>query len=71
MTTDHKPDNSDEEERINKAGGTVMRKAGIMRVVWTRPVRSFSGPLNDTPTESIAFLAVARSLGIVWLKKFF
>lgn len=64
LTVDHKPDNLTEEERINKAGGTIMRKAGVMRVVWTRPLKNHVGPARrSTPTESVAFLSVARSLG--------
>lgn len=67
LTVDHKPDNLTEEERINKAGGMVMRKSGVMRVVWTRPLKGHTGPIRrSTPTESIAFLAVARSLGDLW-----
>ena len=67
LTVDHKPDNLDEEERISKAGGMVMRKSGVMRVVWTRPLKGHIGPVRrSTPTESIAFLAVARSLGDLW-----
>lgn len=67
LTVDHKPDNLNEEERINKAGGMVMRKSGVMRVVWTRPLKGHVGPVRrSTPTESIAFLAVARSLGDLW-----
>lgn len=64
LTVDHKPDNFYEEERINRAGGMVMKKSGVMRVVWTRPLKGHIGPVRrSTPTESIAFLAVARSLG--------
>uniref|UniRef100_A0A158R3V0 PPM-type phosphatase domain-containing protein n=1 Tax=Syphacia muris TaxID=451379 RepID=A0A158R3V0_9BILA len=67
LTVDHKPDNLTEEERINKAGGTIMRKAGVMRVVWTRPLKNHVGPARrSTPTESVAFLSVARSLGDLW-----
>lgn len=64
LTIDHKPDNFLEESRISKAGGMVMKKSGVTRVVWTRPVRGHVGPVRrSTPTESIAFLAVARALG--------
>ncbi|KAL4002347.1 Protein phosphatase 2C family protein [Acanthocheilonema viteae] len=67
LTIDHKPDNSLEVQRINSAGGTVMKKSGVTRVVWTRPVRGHVGPVRrSTPTESIAFLAVARALGDLW-----
>lgn len=64
LTVDHKPDNSLEVQRINSAGGMVMKKSGVTRVVWTRPIRGHVGPVRrSTPTESIAFLAVARALG--------
>ncbi|VDK76258.1 unnamed protein product [Onchocerca ochengi] len=67
LTVDHKPDNSLEVQRINSAGGMVMKKSGVTRVVWTRPVRGHVGPVRrSTPTESIAFLAVARALGDLW-----
>ncbi|CAG9537509.1 unnamed protein product [Cercopithifilaria johnstoni] len=67
LTIDHKPDNSLEVQRINSAGGMVMKKSGVTRVVWTRPVRGHVGPVRrSTPTESIAFLAVARALGDLW-----
>ncbi|VDK83715.1 unnamed protein product [Litomosoides sigmodontis] len=67
LTIDHKPDNSIEVQRINSAGGMVMKKSGVTRVVWTRPVRGHVGPVRrSTPTESIAFLAVARALGDLW-----
>lgn len=39
-----------------------MRKSGIKRVVWTRPVRTENGE-KTAGMESIAFLAVARALG--------
>ncbi|VDM96253.1 unnamed protein product [Thelazia callipaeda] len=67
LTTDHKPDNSIEEKRISNAGGSVMKKSGVTRVVWTRPLRGHIGPIHrSTPTENIAFLAVARALGDLW-----
>ncbi|KHN87366.1 Protein phosphatase 1D [Toxocara canis] len=67
LTVDHKPDSAEEEQRINGAGGMIMRKSGVMRVVWTRPIRGHVGPVRrSTPTESIAFLAVARALGDLW-----
>ncbi|KAM3723982.1 Protein phosphatase 1D [Dirofilaria immitis] len=67
LTVDHKPDNFLEVQRINSAGGMVMKKSGVTRVVWTRPVRGHVGPVRrSTPTESIAFLAVARALGDLW-----
>uniref|UniRef100_A0A915ANL2 PPM-type phosphatase domain-containing protein n=1 Tax=Parascaris univalens TaxID=6257 RepID=A0A915ANL2_PARUN len=67
LTVDHKPDSAMEEQRINGAGGMIMRKSGVMRVVWKRPIRGHIGPVRrSTPTESIAFLAVARALGDLW-----
>ncbi|KIH54206.1 protein phosphatase 2C [Ancylostoma duodenale] len=45
----------------------VALKSGVARVVWTRPLKHHTGPVRrSTPTESIPFLAVARSLGDVW-----
>uniref|UniRef100_A0A1I7X346 PPM-type phosphatase domain-containing protein n=1 Tax=Heterorhabditis bacteriophora TaxID=37862 RepID=A0A1I7X346_HETBA len=42
-------------------------KSGVTRVVWTRPLKGRAGPVRrNSPTESIPFLAVARSLGDVW-----
>lgn len=42
----------------------VAEKCGVVRVVWTRPIKGHSGPVRrSTPTERIPFLAVARSLG--------
>ena len=37
MTKDHKPDCSEELARIREAGGKVVEKAGVPRVVWYRP----------------------------------
>uniref|UniRef100_A0A0K0DMU5 PPM-type phosphatase domain-containing protein n=1 Tax=Angiostrongylus cantonensis TaxID=6313 RepID=A0A0K0DMU5_ANGCA len=58
LTVDHKPESEDEQARIRIAGGSVALKSGVARVVWTLR--------RSTPTESIPFLAVARSLGDVW-----
>uniref|UniRef100_A0A1I8B0E8 PPM-type phosphatase domain-containing protein n=1 Tax=Meloidogyne hapla TaxID=6305 RepID=A0A1I8B0E8_MELHA len=67
LTEDHKPEKHSERERIEKAGGAVATKAGIVRVIWKRPVRGHRGPVRrSTSTESIPFLAVARSLGDFW-----
>ncbi|WKY02672.1 hypothetical protein Q1695_016160 [Nippostrongylus brasiliensis] len=67
LTVDHKPESEDEQTRIRIAGGSVALKSGVARVVWTRPMKHHTGPVRrSTPTESIPFLAVARSLGDVW-----
>ncbi|KJH48184.1 protein phosphatase 2C [Dictyocaulus viviparus] len=67
LTVDHKPESEDEQARIRVAGGSVALKSGVARVVWTRPLKHHAGPIRrSTPTESIPFLAVARSLGDVW-----
>lgn len=67
LTVDHKPESEDEQARIRIAGGSVALKSGVARVVWTRPLKHHTGPVRrSTPTESIPFLAVARSLGDVW-----
>jgi serine/threonine protein phosphatase PrpC len=67
LTKDHKPDSPEEKERISKAGGEVMNKSGVERVVWFRPKNGHKGPIRrSTNIDKIPFLAVARSLGDLW-----
>ncbi|KAK6620636.1 hypothetical protein RUM43_010929 [Polyplax serrata] len=67
LTQDHKPENPAEFERIHQAGGMVVQKSGVPRVVWHRPRLSHKGPLTrSTHIDQIPFLAVARSLGDLW-----
>lgn len=56
--------------RIQDAGGKVVWKAGVPRVVWNRPKIGHQGPvLRSTHIDEIPFLAVARSLGNMFVKK--
>jgi len=67
FTEDHKPDCPLEKKRIEEAGGKVLNKAGVDRVVWYRPTQGHQGPIRrSTHFEEIPFLAVARSLGDLW-----
>lgn len=67
LTKDHKPENKQEMTRIQRAGGKVMTKSGVHRVVWNRPQIGHQGPVRrSTPMDEIPFLAVARSLGDFW-----
>lgn len=68
LTQDHKPESTEEKQRILLAGGKVMSKAGVPRVVWHRPktVCPQGRTLRSTKTEEIPFLAIARSLGDLW-----
>lgn len=37
LTVDHKPESTEEKNRIIKSGGKVVIKSGVPRVVWNRP----------------------------------
>ncbi|XP_032667479.1 uncharacterized protein LOC116842401 isoform X2 [Odontomachus brunneus] len=53
--------------RIQDAGGKVISKSGVPRVVWNRPRIGHKGPVRrSTHMDEIPFLAVARSLGDLW-----
>ena len=53
--------------RIEGAGGKVVNKSGVPRVVWNRPRVGHQGPVRrSTPIDEIPFLAVARALGDLW-----
>ena len=42
----------------------MVAKAGVQRVVWSRPKVNHKGPVRrSTQIDKIPFLAVARSLG--------
>jgi len=67
LTRDHKPESVEESERICQAGGKVVCKSGVPRVVWNRPKMGHKGPVRrSTHIDEIPFLAVARSLGDLW-----
>ncbi|XP_056267729.1 protein phosphatase 1D-like isoform X2 [Pseudoliparis swirei] len=72
ITQDHKPELPKEKERIERLGGSVMKKSGVNRVVWKRPRLTHNGPVRrSTVIDQIPFLAVARSLGDLWSYDFF
>uniref|UniRef100_A0A2R5LLJ2 Protein phosphatase 1d n=3 Tax=Ornithodoros turicata TaxID=34597 RepID=A0A2R5LLJ2_9ACAR len=72
LTKDHKPESPAEKERIYSAGGLVMNKSGVDRVVWNRPRVGHKGPVRrSTHFDQIPFLAVARSLGDLWSYNYF
>ncbi|EFN86215.1 Protein phosphatase 1D [Harpegnathos saltator] len=67
LTKDHKPESGPEMMRIQDAGGKVVSKSGVPRVVWNRPRIGHKGPVRrSTHMDEIPFLAVARSLGDLW-----
>jgi len=67
LTRDHKPECEIELARIEAAGGKVVNKSGVPRVVWNRPRLGHTGPIRrSTPVDEIPFLAVARALGDLW-----
>ena len=67
LTTDHKPESDAELSRIQEAGGKVVSKSGVPRVVWYRPSGAHQGPVRrSTHIDEVPFLAVARALGDLW-----
>jgi len=67
LTTDHKPESTEELRRIERSGGKVVEKSGVPRVVWYRPRGGHQGPVRrSTHIDEIPFLAVSRSLGDLW-----
>jgi protein phosphatase 1D len=68
LTKDHKPECGVEMTRIQESGGKVISKSGVPRVVWNRPRLGHKGPVRrSTHIDEIPFLAVARSLGKLFL----
>ena len=52
LTTDHKPESADELRRIENAGGKVVEKSGVPRVVWYRPRGGHQGPVREGREQS-------------------
>ena len=53
--------------RITAAGGKVVEKSGVPRVVWYRPSAAHQGVIRrSTHIDEVPFLAVARALGDLW-----
>ncbi|KAG9281824.1 protein phosphatase, Mg2+/Mn2+ dependent, 1Db [Astyanax mexicanus] len=72
VTQDHKPELPKEKQRIERLGGSVIKKSGVNRVVWKRPRLTHNGPVRrSTPIDQIPFLAVARALGDLWSYDFY
>ncbi|XP_067113315.1 protein phosphatase 1D-like [Osmerus mordax] len=72
VTQDHKPELPKERERIERLGGSVVKKSGVNRVVWKRPRLTHNGPVRrSTVIDQIPFLAVARALGDLWSYDFY
>ena len=46
LTRDHKPESQEETARIIQAGGKVVCKSGVPRVVWNRPKMGHKGPVR-------------------------
>ena len=57
---DHKPDSAVERRRIEESGGQVAVKAGVARVVWTRP-RCGAGGSQRAPQARRSFGGSAQS----------
>ena len=68
MTKDHKPDCSVELARIKAAGGKVVEKAGVPRVVWYRPHDpEHRGPIRyDSSQLYLAFESTIHCLHILF-----
>jgi serine/threonine protein phosphatase PrpC len=63
LTSDHKPEDPLETQRIYSLGGQIGRRNGVFRVAWNRVCQHRGPVLRSTKMESVPFLAIARSLG--------